>query len=202
MIPRTDPAAVGKGVIGVQKQKPNVINGMFAVEKDETKQRLTFDGRRANLYFETPAKPELPRPGILTQLTEEESEDLYAGKTDLDNFYHRILLPTWVQQYFGLPKVKVGKNWVYPYITSVPMGWSHSVFIAQGIHSHVVRLAGLPADKNICSRPATEIGVGRYEKYIDDFFVLGSDKSLLEEWLSSVMGKLRNVVSQPHRQRR
>ena len=178
-----------RGVIGVQKQKPKVINGMFAVEKDETKQRLIFDGRRANLYFEIPAKPELPHPGILTQLTKEESEDLYVGKTDLDNFYHRILLPTWVQQYFGLPKVKLGKNWVYPYMKSVPMGWSHSVFIAQEIHSHVVRLAGLPADKDICSGQATEIGVGRYGKYIDDFFVLGSDKSLLEEWLSSVMKK-------------
>jgi len=30
---------------------------------------------------------------------------LYVAKVDLDNFYHRLRIPVWMQQYFALPPV-------------------------------------------------------------------------------------------------
>lgn len=50
-------------------KEPKEINGIFAVPKDNgKKQRLILDARRANMNFGEPAAPNMPHPGLFTQL--------------------------------------------------------------------------------------------------------------------------------------
>jgi hypothetical protein len=96
--------------------KPEVVNGVFAVEKDGDKQRLIIDARPANNVFIDPPKVSLPTPDLLSQLVVPSSRPFYVAKVDLDNFYHRLTLPEWIRPYFALPPVRasaVGLSHIY-----------------------------------------------------------------------------------------
>lgn len=127
-----------KGVVELSSDEPLEINGLFAVPKDGDKQRLILDARRGNLHFKPPEDPELPHPGLFTQLQKEATQDLWIGKLDLDNFYHRLELPKHLRPYFGLPPLFLNDKKVWPVYRVIPMGWSHSVAIAQAIHGEVL----------------------------------------------------------------
>jgi hypothetical protein len=77
------------------------------------------------------------------------------AKADLESFYHQLMLPEWLQPYFALPgiavKVLVASSLIavhdagddlealiYPMCTTLPMGWSHSVFLSQSVHEYVL----------------------------------------------------------------
>jgi hypothetical protein len=49
-------------------QTPQVVNGLFAVEKDKIKQRLIIDARPVNALFIDSPKVDLPTPDLLTHL--------------------------------------------------------------------------------------------------------------------------------------
>ena len=125
---------------------PKVVNGVFATPKDDGRQRLIIDARRGNARFLKAGDAALPGPDLLANLEVPEGEMLYAAKADLDNFYHRIRLPQWLWSYFALPPVLAedvgldllfGKGVsIYPCCTTMPMGWSHAVFLAQAAHVH------------------------------------------------------------------
>lgn len=57
-----------KQIFELVDEQPVKINGLFAVEKDVTRQRLILDARRANHYFSEPEDPRMPHPGLITQL--------------------------------------------------------------------------------------------------------------------------------------
>lgn len=129
---------------------PRVVNGLFGVPKDVDRIRLITDARRANQVFVEPPKVKLPTPDLLAELTVDPSRPLYVAKVDLDNFYHRLSLPSWLRPFFALPPLparEFGENiarrfgpntLVYPCCTRLPMGWSHSVYLAQRIHEHLL----------------------------------------------------------------
>lgn len=170
--------------------KPKVVNGMFGVPKDGDSIRLITDARPANRLFKTPPKVDLPTPDLLAQLTVDPSRPLYVAKVDLDNFYHRLSLPEWMVPYFALPPIRAsavgpdvtrvfGTNClVYPCLTRLPMGWSHSVYLAQQAHLNLLNTStGLrPADR---ITPDNDFFVDRvrHAVYIDDVFLLGHDKA-------------------------
>jgi hypothetical protein len=139
------------------KTSVNVVNGVFAVRKDADSLRLIIDARRANCVFAEPDHVDLPTPDLLARLQAPPGAPVYAAKVDLDNFYHRILLPEWMQPYFGLPPVfseELGlpggdSSQLYPCCTTLPMGWSHSVLVAQACHEHLLnsRTRLLPQDR-------------------------------------------------------
>src|SRR5262249_26316860 len=123
---------------------PKIVNGVFAVPKGPNSQRLIADLRPANSQMIPSPHVDLPRPDLLARLVPLDSGPLYVGKVDLDNFYHRIRIPGWLQPWFALPSVRAGdvglgeqygpETLVYPCCATLPMGWSHSVYVAQASH--------------------------------------------------------------------
>ena len=179
---------VGNGMVELRDQEPKVINGVFGVPKRD-KQRLIIDARNANGYFVKPDNPELPNPGDFPQLIVK--DELFFAKSDMDNFYHRLRLPRWVTTYFGLPPIDVDGIRKWPVVMTVPMGWSHSVVVAQAIHQEVLRRCGIP--KELSVREGVEVGEYRYGAYIDDYFSLGTNASIARRELDKVVAKCEEL---------
>ena len=131
-------------------QTPKSVCGVFAVPKDKDSDRLIIDARPTNALFVDPEPVRLPTPDLLTRLEMSESVPTFTAKVDLDNFYHRLRLPEWMRQYFALPPVRAGDvggevearfgsdALIHPCCTTLPMGFSHSVLLAQLAHEHVL----------------------------------------------------------------
>ena len=127
---------------------PEIVNGAFGTAKSDGSQRLVFDGRPANAAFAPPPVVQLPAPDLLSRLVAESAEPIYVAKADLDNYYHRIRVPEWLHPYFALPPVRASElglsdeygaaTMVYPCCTTLPMGWSHSCYVAQAGHEHII----------------------------------------------------------------
>ena len=131
--------------------QPDVVCGVFAVPKDASSDRFIIDARPTNRVFAEPQPVVLPTPDLLSKLAADPSRPLYVAKVDLDNFYHRLRLPIWMRPYFALPPVRAGDfglgarfgddTEVYPCCKTLPMGWSHSVLLAQLAHEHFLDTA-------------------------------------------------------------
>jgi len=173
------------GLVELRKDKPKVINGVFGVAKQD-KQRLIIDARNANSYFIEPENPNLPNPSDLSSLYVGDDAPLYLAKTDMDNFYHRLRLPRWLTEYFGLPALTRDGLTMYPVVLTVPMGWSHSVVIAQRIHEGILWECGLDKNRAIQNHNR-EVGRLRFGAYIDDYFSIGGDKDLANDYLQRVL---------------
>ena len=131
---------------------PKAINGVFAVRKDDTHDRLIIDAQPANRCFIDSKHVNLPSPSHLIQLSLQRGQHMYVGKSDLSNFYHHLGLPEWMQPYFALPKLthaemkEIGimtdtsttSTHCYPMCVTVPMGFSHGVYLAQNAHLNVL----------------------------------------------------------------
>ena len=136
-----------KGMV-VFTTKPKCMNGVFATAKDSDRQRLIIDARPANRVFADPPAVRLANPEVLAELQVPAGREFFVAKVDLDNFYHRLRTPTWMWEYFALPPVRaadVGEgerfgadSIIYPCCTTLPMGWSHSVFLAQTAHVFIL----------------------------------------------------------------
>lgn len=132
-------------------ETPKVICGLHAVPKDGgAAQRLIIDARPANLLFIDPEPVALPTPDLLAELTiPSNGQQLFVAKSDLSDFYHTMRLPVWLTEYFALPSVQYREigidkdGWVHPKCLTLPMGFSHSVLIAQLIHEKIVSDAGI-----------------------------------------------------------
>ncbi len=163
---------------------PAVVNSVFAVRKDGGKQRLIIDARVSNLAFVDPPRVDLPTPEVTAQLCVPSRSKLFIAKVDLDNFYHRLVLPEWLQPYFALPPVPsslVGLPGpdvlVFPCCRTLPMGWSHSVYVAQVAHEEVLQRSGfLPSDRLLLGGDFRLDRV-RHQVYIDDLMCFGQDRA-------------------------
>ena len=150
---------------------PVCINGLFGVPKGD-KIRLILDARPANCYFVRPPRVKLPSPSHLAALRIPRGHPLYVSKMDLSNFYHQLTLPDWIRPFFALPALTVDEISsmgtvglsedlvhafgsglpVYPCCATLPMGFSHSVFLAQSVHESVLyRDMALRACDNVLS---------------------------------------------------
>jgi hypothetical protein len=184
-------------------EKPIVVNGVFGVPKDGGASiRFIVDARPANAMFVEPQAVSLPTPDLLASLITDPSRKLYAAKADLDNFYHRIRLPESLRPMFCLPAVSardVGletgdvNGMVWPMCTTLPMGWSHSVFLAQAIHEHILntRTHLSPADR-ITHHSDLVVDRVRHLVYIDDLILVGHDPgqitTLLTQYIDAIAG--------------
>lgn len=188
------------------KTSVNVVNGVFAVRKDADSLRLIIDARRANCVFAEPDHVDLPTPDLLARLQAPPGAPVYAAKVDLDNFYHRILLPEWMQPYFGLPPVfseELGlpggdSSQLYPCCTTLPMGWSHSVLVAQACHEHLLnsRTRLLPQDR-ITTTSDLLLDRPRHSIYIDDLILVGTDPEPLASLQRDYMAVVASVGLPP-----
>ena len=168
---------------------PKIVNGCFGTAKSDGSQRFVFDGRPVNAAFVTPPKVDLPCPDLLSKLIADSSEPIYVAKADLDNYYHRLRVPTWLHEYFALPSVKASEvglggeygdaTLVYPCCTTLPMGWTHSVYLSQTGHEHIVSTqTTLQDDARISPASDFRLDRERHGIYIDDLFLLAPEHLL------------------------
>ena len=180
---------------------PKVINGYFGVPKDEDAIRLIIDARPANNAFVDPPKVELPTPDLLANLVAPTDQSFYVAKVDLDNFYHRLVLPEWLRPYFALPPVRAGDigleskygadTLIYPCCRTLPMGWSHSVYLAQAAHEHLLNTkTSLKPNDRVTLSNDLNINRPRHQVYIDDLNMFGPDpvqlRKLQQEYIHAV----------------
>ena len=165
---------------------PVVVNAVFAVRKDGNQQRLIIDARGANLCFADSPLVELPNPEVTAALQVPQGARLYTAKVDLDNFYHRLLLPEWMQPFFALPAVPSSllgvagpDRMVYPCCRTLPMGWSHSVYLAQAAHESVLRMAGFSDQDRLSASADKRVDRIRHQVYIDDLMMFGLDPAAI-----------------------
>ena len=112
--------------------------------------------------------------------------------SDVSDFYHRLKVPDWLVPYFAMPAVRVHEvPWlsstldphvrIYPALLVLPMGWSHSVFVAQQAHEHLVYShTSLKREDSVVAAGADNlIDRTRHSLYIDDMAMFDTDKRRL-----------------------
>ena len=135
----------------------------------------------ANAAMVVSEKVQLPSPSLLASLELPQGADLHVGKADICNMYHRLRLPAWMVPYFALPAVSArdvgleaefGNVNIHPCCLTLPMGSSHSTFLAQAAHTHFIdtHVPLMKPDDRLAS--ASDVGVQRLRHgvYIDDTF--------------------------------
>ena len=189
---------------------PRCVNGLFGVPKGDDQIRLILDARRANCYFVDPPPVELPSPSHLATLRSVSPAPFYVAKLDLSNFYHQLVLPAWLWPYFALPALSMSDLHclqrrgvsiqcltnghdgddasVYPCCTTLPMGFSHSVFLAQSVHEHIIyRCSALNPKDNILNLLSPLLDRPVHGCYIDDLFLIGPDRDILDDQFDRVL---------------
>ena len=178
--------------------QPRCVNGVFGVPKDDGKAiRLIIDARPANRIFNDPPSVTLPTPEHIARITCPPLRDFFVMKSDLDNCYHSIRAPKWLQPYFALPPLRASEigsdiaarygadTQVWPMCTTLPMGWSHSVFVAQSAHERILtEFTDLqPADRIGPNLNDTALRPGRvlHAVYIDDVSFFGYDPAHIQQ---------------------
>lgn len=169
--------------------EPKAVNGYFAVPKDEQSDRLIIDCRPANAFFVDSPAVSLPTPDLIAQLRAPLGRPLYVSKLDISDCYHRLVVPRWMSEYFALPAVptslfpglaeRFGSNSrVYPCLRTLPMGFSHSVFLAQTVHEHLAETeTGLRREDRVMRGNDTGLDRLRYHLYIDDAAFISTSRS-------------------------
>ena len=167
---------------------PYVVNGVFALAKGD-KQQLIINAVPANRQFVEPPHIDLPGPDVLASIVVPEGRTLYVGKCDLKDFYHCLALPSWLVPFFGLPAVRrsevglEGDGWVWPCVTSVPMGWSFAVHATQTAHVHVAQSGLGLCDSDFVSKFQPSLLSGpRLCVYVDDTIFLSLDEKVAQQW--------------------
>ena len=185
---------------------PKAVNGVFAVGKDADSDRLIIDAQPANRLFVDPPHVSLPDPSHLVQLQVPVGATMFVGKSDLSNFYHHIGLPLWMQPYFSLPPltavelrsigVDAACDELHPMCVTLPMGFSHAVYLAETVHEHVVYSSGaLSAADSIVRMvsPAVTAARALHGIVIDDFFLFSLNQQLATRQFECVLAAYRRA---------
>lgn len=146
---------------------PCVTNGMFGLTKPSGLLRLLVDMRKGNSLivgmgavqdFYTRLRAAHPNPDSLPEkvfrlmspstLADIPGGALFKAESDLENFFHFILLPPWIQKFQCLDRVRsvdvgldpaVYGDFVWPQLTTLTMGFVLAPLIAQVAHESVVQ---------------------------------------------------------------
>jgi len=167
-------------------QQPKAVNGVFGIQKPDGSVRLITDCRAANAHFIDSPPVQLPTPDVIASLEVPEGTTLYTAKADLSDFFHQFLLPDHLRPYFCLPSIRAGElgipgygphEVVWPMLTTVPMGWSHAVYVTQRAHEEIVLREGLFARDDFISNAAdARVSRPRIFIYIDDSGICGTSR--------------------------
>jgi hypothetical protein len=177
---------------------PLAVNGVFAVAKDEESDRLIIDAQPANILFDEPPHAELPNPAHIVLIQVPRGECMATGKSDLSNFYHHLGLPEWMWPYFCLPPLTAEElaslgldpTEPFPACVTLPMGFSHAVFLANTAHEHVVYSSGAlrREDSLLCSpSPLLSFSAVLHGIVIDDLFLFSLGLQLATGVLERVL---------------
>ena len=189
---------LNSGMVVVMRQRPLVVNGIFCVPKaDGSKLRLIVDGRQTNTRMVSPPWFPLPTPDALAKLSTDQDGPLFVAKTDLKDMFYQFALPLWAIPYFGLPPVKAssigmsGEDIVWPCMRCLPMGWSHSPYLAQIGHQHLISLhTTIPHVNLVLPGHDYKLDRTRLAVYIDDVTFIGHDvdevKANVDQYISGM----------------
>lgn len=181
---------------------PRCVNGVFTVGKDADSDRFIVDAQPANRRFTDSPVVLLPDPSHIVQLHVQSGASMFVGKSDLSNLYHHLGLPEWMQPYFALPPLSVeelasvgiskpeGSGLWYPVCLTVPMGFSHAVFISNTAHEHVLYSScAIRPEDNLLSINSPTVNHDRviHGIEIDDFFFFSLNRKLAAELLDRVL---------------
>ncbi len=135
---------------------------------------------------------QLLSPTDLCQLIVPRGDSLFVAKSDVRNMYHMFRVPTWMSEFFGLPSIRASHLQlsdfhfadntviVWPLLLTLPMGFSHAVFLAHSIHMHIVTNA-IPKSVSLVSpsTPPLSNSSSAFFSYIDDhgFFSTSCEQS-------------------------
>jgi len=145
---------------------PRAVNGVFAVGKDEDNDRIIIDAQPANRLFVDSPHVALTNPSHLMQLQLPSLARMSSGKSDLSNYYHHLSLPAWMRPFFALPPLSPSElrelglppDTQFPMCTTMPMGFSHAVFLAQSAHLHILYFSGaLSPSDNLLSLSSPDV---------------------------------------------
>lgn len=163
-----------------------IVNGMFCVPKDDGFLRLILDCRPANAVCARPPKLNLPTPDVFARLQLLSDRRTRAAHSDQDNAFWRYAVPECWRPLFGLPAVRAGDvgagaefgedTMVFPMLTRLPMGWSHSPYLCQTAHETIcIERAGLRREDQITATSDLRVDRPRWAVYLDDFTQLVPD---------------------------
>lgn len=79
----------------------------------------------------------MPHPVLFTQLQSDKKDEIYVGKLDLDNYYHRLEPPKKLDVLWTAP-LNLHGNLLWPRYIVVPIRSSHSVTIAMAITTQIL----------------------------------------------------------------
>ncbi len=189
---------------------PQCVNSLFGVPKGDDI-RLILDARLANCQFVDAPRVRLPSPSHLAQL--QAKGPFAVAKCDLSNFYHQLVLPDWIRPYFALPALTAREqasllscgdlpasittalrqlgsgSRLFPCCVTLPMGFSHSVFLAQCVHEHVLySYSSLSPRDNLLCLTSPLIDRTLHALYVDDCVLMGPSVVGVREQYSSVLG--------------
>jgi len=174
------------GMLALRTQA-RVVNGAFCTAKDDGTLRLIIDARAANSLFIDPPHVELPSPDRLVKLEADSGVPIFAAKRDLRNFYHTMRMPEAFVEYFALPPLRASElgpaasqfapsELLYPCCTTLPMGFSHAVYLAQQAHLNLLYTAtDLHEDDRVTATADVRLDRMRHVLCIDDLVLLGPD---------------------------
>jgi hypothetical protein len=156
--------------------RPLGLCGGFAVAKSGGKSRWIVDCRQINDLMVPPDKVALSSSDRLVNLCS--STPFYIGGADIKNYYYNILLEGEWANVFGFPAIRTTAlglpvhqygEWVHLCLRVLPMGWSHSVLLAQAIHTRLLhQFADLPPHRSLDALSDLDISNGAHNIYIDD----------------------------------
>lgn len=186
---------------------PKSVNGVFTVGKDDDHDRLIIDAQPANRLFIDPPHIGLPDPSHLVQIQVPTDTIMFVGKSDLSNYYHHLGMPEWMQPYFALPPLtrhellSIGISTslggvVHPMCVTLPMGFSHAVYIAEKSHEHVLYSSGvLSPDDNLLRMTSPSVRSDRalHGIVIDDFFTFCLDIDVATRQFERVIDAYRHA---------
>lgn len=192
---------LGQGMVSFTAN-PKAVNGVFAVGKDSSSDRLIIDAQPANRLFTDSPHVALPDPSHLVQLRVPRGRRMYVGKSDLSNYYHHLGLPAWMQPYFALPaltpdelaSLSLDAASAYPMCVTLPMGFSHAVALAQSSHEYVVYSSkALSSAHNLLrlDSPDVTVTVAIHGIVIDDFFLFSLNRALATRIFNAVLDAYR-----------
>lgn len=177
------------GMLGFTSQ-PRAVNGVFAVAKDADTDRIIIDAQPANRLFINSPHVSLPNPSHLVQLQLPKGALMFSAKSDLKNYYHILGLPVWMQPFFALPPLSPAEmqaaglpaGGAFPMCLTLPMGFSHAVYLAQTAHEEVVYGSGaLQRHESLLHTlsPTVTNASCVHGIVIDDFFIFGLDRGAM-----------------------
>lgn len=198
---------VQHGMVDFMKE-PAVVNPVFCVSKSDDQLRFLINAINANSFFPEPVNPRLPTPDMVASLLPSLSSrgPLFAAKVDLECFYFFISLPSWLVPFFGMPSVRAADvssdlaakygsdTLLFPCFNRLPMGWSHSVFLAQEAHLHILLSRGVLRDVDrICRENDLRLDRVRWFIYIDDFCIIGFDPVVVRHLQDAYLSAIRSL---------